>query len=86
MEQAYRQAGFRLSETQVVTTPLRLPSAAACAQFDRESFGALQQMLRGLPEEDQLDAWEEIEQALRQFEGPHGFEAPTELRIGLGIG
>jgi ubiquinone/menaquinone biosynthesis C-methylase UbiE len=85
MEQAYRQAGFRQSETHVVTTPLRLPSAAACAQFERESFGALHQMLSGLPEEEQVDVWEEIEQALRQFEDPHGFEAPTELRIGVGI-
>ena len=84
MEQAYRQAGFRLSETHVVTAPLRLPSAAVCAQFERESFGALQQMLRGLPEHEQLEAWEEIEQALHQFEVPHGFEAPSELRVGVG--
>jgi SAM-dependent methyltransferase len=84
LEQALTQAGFRDVETRVVAAPLRLSSAAECVRFERESFGALHQMLAGLADADRQAAWEEIEQALRGFEAPHGFEGPCELVIGAG--
>jgi ubiquinone/menaquinone biosynthesis C-methylase UbiE len=84
LEQALTQAGFRDVETRVVAAPLRLSSAAECVRFERESFGALHQMLAGLTEAERQAAWEEIEQALRGFESPHGFEGPCELVIGAG--
>jgi SAM-dependent methyltransferase len=84
LEQALTQAGFRDVQTRVVTAPLRLPSAAECLRFERESFGALHQMLAGLTEAERQAAWEEIELALRTFEGPKGFEGPCELIIGAG--
>jgi SAM-dependent methyltransferase len=78
------QAGF----TDVVVTrleaPLRLASAAECAQLERESFGALHQMLAGLHAAAQEEAWAEIEQALGEFEGPDGFVGPCELLVGAG--
>lgn len=85
MMDAYRTAGFRKIETYLISTPLRLPSAAACVQFERESFGALHQMMRGLPVEDRAAAWEEIAWELSRFEGEGGFEAPTELCVGMGV-
>jgi len=85
LEQAYRHAGFRDVETRVLASPLRMPSAAECVRFERESFGALHQMLAGLPEEERQAAWGEIEQELRQFEGPEGFEGPCELIVAVGI-
>ena len=85
LEEAFRQAGFRDIETRVVPSPLRLPSAADCARFERESFGALHQMLAGLPEEERRDVWDEIARELRQFEGPGGFEGPCELVVGVGV-
>ena len=45
LEDAYRRAGFREIETRVVAAPLRMASAADCVRFERESFGALHQML-----------------------------------------
>ena len=54
------------------------------ARFERESFGALQQMLAALPAADQAATWDEIEQQLRAFEIRGGFEAPTELVVGAG--
>jgi SAM-dependent methyltransferase len=83
--EAFRCAGFREIETHLVAPALRLPSASACARFERESFGALHQMLSSGSEAEQSTAWKEIEQGLRQFEGPSGFEAPTELLIGVGV-
>jgi SAM-dependent methyltransferase len=85
LEEAFRRAGFRDIEMHVVPSPLRLSSAAECVRFERESFGALHQMLVGLPESERQDVWEEIERELRQFEGPSGFEGPCELIVGVGV-
>ncbi|MBI2911038.1 MAG: methyltransferase type 11, partial [Chloroflexi bacterium] len=85
LEEAYRRAGFRDIQTRVVHAPVRVASAAECVRFERESFGALHQMLAGLSQEGQEAAWQEIEQELRQYEGPQGFEGPCELIIGVGV-
>ena len=85
LEEAYRRAGFREVRTQLVPSPLRLSSAAECVRFERESFGALHQMLSGLPESERGAVWEEIEEELRQFEGADGFEGPCEMVVGAGV-
>ncbi|MBA2451329.1 MAG: methyltransferase type 11, partial [Chloroflexi bacterium] len=85
LEQAFRQAGFRDVESRIVSSPLRLSTAAECVRFERESFGALHQMLAGLSDADRAAAWDEIEAELRQFEGPSGFEGPCELVVGSGV-
>jgi len=84
LEDAYRKAGFHDIEMRLVEAPLRLPSAAECVRFERESFGALHQMMAGLTEAERQAAWEEIEQELRKFEGPDGFAGPCELVIAVG--
>jgi hypothetical protein len=85
LENAYEKAGFRDVRARTVPAPLRMPSAAECIRFERESFGALHQMLSGVDDADKYAVWEEIEQELRQFEGPQGFEGPCELVVGDGI-
>ena len=75
------RAGFRDVEIRVVAAPLRMASAADCLRFERESFGALQQMLGGLNEAAREAAWQEIESGLAGFEGAQGFEAPCELLV-----
>jgi hypothetical protein len=84
LEEAYRSAGFRDVRVSAVPAPLEMASAADCVRFEQESFGALHQMLAGLDQADRQTAWEEIEQALREFEGPSGFAGPCELLIGVG--
>jgi SAM-dependent methyltransferase len=84
LEEAYREAGFDDIQTRLVEAPLRLPSAAECVRFERESFGALHQMMAGLTDDDRQAAWEEIEDELRQFEGPDGFAGPCELLVAVG--
>jgi SAM-dependent methyltransferase len=78
------QAGFHSVEVRRIPAPLRLPNAADCVRFERESFGALHQMLAGLDDEGRAAAWQEIEDTLAQFEGPGGFEGPCELLVGAG--
>lgn len=84
MEDTLRRAGFADPTVQVLRTPLKLASAAECVRFERESFGALKQMLAALPDAEQDAVWEEIEQELRSFQSDAGFEAGTELVIGSG--
>jgi len=77
-------AGFRDVEVHRLAAPLELSSAAECTRLERESFGALHQMLAGLPLEKQQEAWAEIEAALGEFEAPDGFRGPCELLVGAG--
>jgi hypothetical protein len=83
-EAAFAQAGFRDVTVETVPSPVRMASAAECVRFERESFGALQQMLAGLPEPDRDAAWTEIGEALAQFDGPAGFEGPCEMLVVAG--
>ena len=57
---------------------------AECVRLERESFGALHQMLAGLSVAEREAAWAEIEDELREFEGADGFEGPCELLVGAG--
>lgn len=79
------QAGFRDVRVQALDAPLRLPTAAECVRFERESFGALHQMLSPVPADDRPAVWQEIEDALKAFETPAGFVGPCELLIAEGV-
>jgi SAM-dependent methyltransferase len=84
IEAAYEQAGFTDIEVRHITAPLRMASAAECVRFERESFGALHQMLAGLSASEREEAWREIEHELAQFESASGFEGPCELLVAAG--
>ncbi len=81
---AYERAGLRDIEVRKVDSPVRLPSAAECVRFERESFGALHQMMSTLSETERAETWEEIERELRQFETKSGFVGPCEMIVGAG--
>lgn len=85
LETAFQKAGFHNIQIRVVAAPLKMSSASECVRFERESFGALHQMMSGLSEVERQETWQEIEETLRQFEGPNGFEGPCEMVIGAGI-
>jgi ubiquinone/menaquinone biosynthesis C-methylase UbiE len=85
LEAAYQRAGFRNIQTRVIPAPLRLTSASECVRFERESFGALHQMMSGLSEVEREETWREIEQGLGQFESTEGFEGPCELVVAAGV-
>jgi SAM-dependent methyltransferase len=85
IEAAFEKAGFHDVETRLIDAPLRLASAAECVRFERESFGALHQMLSGLSETERNEAWAEIDTALAEFQGPGGFEGPCQLLVASGV-
>jgi ubiquinone/menaquinone biosynthesis C-methylase UbiE len=79
------QAGFRDVQVRKVDSPVCLPSAAECVRFERESFGALHQMMANMDEAEREATWDEIESTLARFERPEGgFVGPCEMLVGSG--
>jgi SAM-dependent methyltransferase len=85
IEDAFRAAGFRNVGSQPVPAPLRMAHAEDCVRFERESFGALHQMLAGLTPAQREQAWQEITTELARFQGPKGFQGPCELIVAWGV-
>lgn len=81
LEATLNNAGLRHVTVEAVPAPLRMPSAAECVRFERESFGALHQMLAGVPTDQQPAIWDEIETELSRFETSAGFVGPCELLV-----
>ena len=50
-----------------MAAPLLLPSAVECVRFERESFGALHQMMVTLSDDERADTWREIESELKKL-------------------
>jgi SAM-dependent methyltransferase len=78
------KAGFRDIQIKRINSPVRVSSANECLQFEQESFGALHQMLSGLSPTEQDEAWDEIEEALQEFEDNGQFEGPCEMLVAVG--
>jgi hypothetical protein len=81
---AIEQAGFKDVRSVTIDAPVRVSTAAECLAFERESFGALHQMLGDLSDSEKEEAWGEIEETLRKFEGSSGFEGPCEMVVAVG--
>ncbi|MGB4400360.1 MAG: class I SAM-dependent methyltransferase [Daejeonella sp.] len=84
IEKTLTKAGFINVKAVLVNSPLLMPSAKDCVQFERESFGALHQMLSGLSDTEKQTVWEEIEQELKDFETENGFVGPCEMVVAVG--
>lgn len=84
LEAALAEAGFKDIAIRRVPSPVKLPSAAECVRFERESFGALHQMMSALDEHQRAQVWHDIEAALVSFETKEGFVGPCEMLVGVG--
>jgi SAM-dependent methyltransferase len=82
---ALERAGLRDVIVEKMGAPVRLPSAAECVRFERESFGALHQMMATLSDDERADTWREMESELKKFEGPGGFVGPCEMLVAVGV-
>ena len=84
IEKAFSQAGFKNVRSELVPSPLQLSSAKECVRFEKESFGALHQMMNSLPDPEKESVWEEIEKELQKFETETGFTGPCEMVVAVG--
>lgn len=85
IEKAFTQAGFINVKSVLVDSPLVLPAAKDCVQFEKESFGALHQMMSGLTDTEKESVWKEIEEELKKFEKDNGFIGPCEMIVAVGV-
>ena len=84
IEKAFMQASFRNVQAVRIDSPLVLSSAAECVRFEKESFGALHQMLSSLPDPEKESVWQEIRNELAAFETEQGFVGPCEMIVAVG--
>lgn len=84
IEKVFSQAGFKNVKSELVDSPLLFQSANECVQFEKESFGALHQMMSSLSDSEKESVWEEIERELQKFEEENGFIGPCEMLVAVG--
>ncbi len=84
IEKAFSQAGFNNVRSERVESPLQLATAKDCVRFEKESFGALHQMMNSLSDAEKESVWKEIEMELEKFESEKGFEGPCEMVVAVG--
>lgn len=84
IEKAFSQAGFINVQSERMNSPLLLPSAKECVLFEKESFGALHQMMSSLSDPEKDAVWLEIESELQRFETENGFIGPCEMVVAVG--
>jgi len=84
IEKEFTQAGFINVKSELVDSPLNLSSAAECVRFEKESFGALHQMLSNLSDIEKETVWQEIENELKMFESDNRFIGPCEMIVAVG--
>ncbi len=84
IEKFLYKAGFVNIESEYIDAPLQLASVKECMQFEKESFGALHQMMSSLSDLERESIWQEIEKELKNFESINGFVGPCELVVAVG--
>jgi hypothetical protein len=83
LQALYEGAGFRDVQVVSVSTHLHLPSAVECVHFIQDVGGPLQHILAPFSNAQREEAWNAVEQVLRRYEGPSGFDAPCEFLVGV---
>ena len=83
LEKAFRDGGFPDVAVHTVSTQRRFSSSVEVIRNLRD-VSIVGSVLAKLPDAEREQAWAEVEQQLRRFEGPNGCEVPGELLIGVG--
>ncbi len=80
-ERALHEAGFHEVNIQAIPVHFHFASMEAFMQSGRSMMPGVGEQLNP---QDQQRLSQEMQQTLRQFEGPHGLEAPGETLLGVG--
>jgi len=85
LEGTFRQAGFQEVRIPVKTIRRKFSSLATALESIKGAAALLHDLMANLTGDEREQSWREIEQALSQFEGPSGFDAPGEVILALGL-
>ena len=83
LEGMFHKAGFSSSDMKIIPAPLQMSSAAEFTQFAQEALGAFNAMMAHLSCDEQQSVWKEVEETMREFETPAGFDAPGECLVAV---
>ena len=81
-ERVLTEAGWRSVVIQAIAVRLHFTSVEALIQVGKSQLPDVGEQLSPL---DQQRLSEDMQQTLRQFEGPQGLEAPREMLLGVGV-
>jgi len=84
LEQRLAEAGFRDVSVHHVASTRSFPSLAALMHYLTESFLPMRRILSAMHDTEKAETLKEIEQTMRQFEGPDGVSAYAEVLVGVG--
>lgn len=84
LEQTFATAGFREVEVHALTLPVRMASATECVHYLQNTSPTLRELLLPFSPEARKDAWQAVEKALSEFEGPTGFEVQHRVLVAAG--
>jgi SAM-dependent methyltransferase len=84
IDEFFRTAGFADVRTTRRSAVFRLPTAGDYLKFIRTSAGPILQILSKLDDSAREAAWAEIEEKLKIFQHPAGWEGPNELLLTVG--
>jgi SAM-dependent methyltransferase len=84
LERALGEAGFRDVAVQTVPAPRRFASLQEMMEFLTRSSPLLREPMEMLDGDGRAAMLAEIEQTMRQFEGPDGVEVTGEVLVGVG--
>ncbi len=82
LENVFKDGGFPDVTVHTVNASHRFPPGDEVIQRLKDS--QLGEPIAKLPDAQREQAWAEVEQQLRRFEGPNGWEFPGEVLIGVG--
>jgi ubiquinone/menaquinone biosynthesis C-methylase UbiE len=81
IDELFLQAGFRQIATTEIAAPFRLPTAKNYVDFVKLSAAPIVALLQRLDRSKSEAAWAEIEEKLRAFDTPDGWEGPNEMLL-----
>lgn len=85
LEDCFRQAGFLNLSVQAASIPRRFQSAAAAVENMKKAAVDIREFMNRLNEAAHEQAWAEIEEQFRSFDGPNGVVFPGEVLVGVGM-
>ena len=84
LEDVYRRAHFLNISVQAVPIQRRLQSAADAVSNMRKGAGDAKELMNRLEDDVREQAWADITEEFKRFEGRNGCEIPGEVLIGVG--
>ncbi len=84
LETLLKESGLADLNTRTVQASLGLPSATIALEMMQQAFGAYRAVVADLDDAEKSEAWAEVLECLKRFEGNEGFETEFEFIIGSG--